>query len=73
MSPVFAKDIHRVSSANNVIELGDTSSNGFASVVVGEGIVALVQFRVRSRSGVDDKFVISKHKRWDIDGNSQVA
>jgi len=42
MSPVFTKDIRRVSSADNVVESGDASSNSFTGAVAWESIVVLV-------------------------------
>ena len=70
---MFTKDIHRISSANTVMEAGDASGNSLACAMVVECIVALVYFRVRNRSSVDNRFIVSKHKRWTINGNSQVA
>ena len=73
MIPVFTEDVRWVSSANDVMEAGDACCNGFASAMVGEGIVALVKFGVGDRDRVHHGFIVSKHEGRAINGNSQVA
>jgi len=63
---VFAHDVSWVSCANNVMEVGDSSSNCLPGVVTREGVMALVKLGVRDEGPVYSQFIVSKYKRRAI-------
>ena len=66
----LGENVTRVNSTINVNKLDNTGSNGRADSVVGEGIVALVEFGVRKGGRSNDSLIVTKHPGWAIDWNT---
>ena len=71
--PVFTENICRVLTTLHMIEASNASGNIFASAMVREHVVSLVELGMWNRSGVDDRFIVSKHHGVSINGDSKIS
>ena len=59
---MLGENVGRVSLASYMVEAGNVGCDGFANLVVGQGVVALGELGVGNRSGVDYCLVVADRK-----------
>ena len=59
---MLAKNVRGVTLSLDMVEAENPSGYGFSGAVVGQCVVALVQFGMWNGSSVDHCFIVSKHE-----------
>ena len=70
MSQELGEDIRRIDLSTDVEEPDNIRSNGFTNAMISQGIMALVEGRMRDGATGNDALVITKHVGLSIKRNA---
>ena len=70
VTPMLTQDVGWVDAPRNELEVNSLGCYGLARVVVGQGMMALLEEGVGNRTAVHHGSIISKHMRWSMDGHT---
>ena len=73
MRPMLAQNIGWIAGSREVIETDKFGGDGFPDAMERKCVVAFVEFGMRFRRTVDDRFIVAKHVTPSSDRNAEIT